>query len=295
MFHSFRRFMLVTIGVLGLAVVAWQCTDSTTQPTARVAIATGGKRAAVTQQAVDRAAAARERTKWAAEEHHRVVRRLVAARKQLKRDRTHAENCAIAWDVIREELPRFSAAGFAITPALAEAARRGAAVGACAGGEGISAYINATSASALSIFNAVALRQQTTGAFANYEGALDAIYNASYWPWEVASAANSVVAQAAADGIPQADLDVVAGVANVAISSAYDWYTYERNGGFRGVDCTTTCDVALMSVFLQKGSAWRRVGYADLGGAISGALRAGFQGAVIGGALSSAISALGLM
>lgn len=293
MLHFVRRSMLVTIGVVALAAVAWQCTDSTTQPKARASLAPGAKHASVTQQSVDRAAAARARTKWAAEEHHHAVQRLIAMRKQLKRGRTHAENCAIAWDLIRKELPRFSAAGIVITPALADAARRGAVVGNCAGGAGISAFINAPDPSALSIFNA--RLPEATGAFANYEAALSAIYNNAYWPWEVEGAANAVVAQAAADGIPLGDLDVVAGVANVATSSAYDWYAYEQSGGFAGVDCTTQCGTELMSIFLQKGSAWRRVGYADLGGAISGGMRGGYQGAVIGGAVSSIISALGLL
>jgi len=142
-----------------------------------------------------------------------------------------------------------------------------------------------------SVFLRSAMPQEATGAWQNYEPALEAAWNGDT-PDAVATASWSVVDQAAADGVSQADLEMVAALASVSASSAPEWYQFEQSGGF---ECTTVDDCPLQMSVFQRGSYWRTVGMCDLLGAFVGALADGFAGAVVVGFLASVICGIALL
>jgi hypothetical protein len=102
----------------------------------------------------------------------------------------------------------------------------------------------------------------------------------------VQAAVNSVMAQAAAAGIPDADLQAVAAIGNLALASAIEWNAFDWTavGGDGRGDCTlsASCDPLAMSMFSAAsdglGRRIARVVGADVGGCFStvrnwGALR----------------------
>jgi len=144
-----------------------------------------------------------------------------------------------------------------------------------------------------------------TGEYQAYTGAMEsAILNAGS-PEEAAAGIDAALT--AGSSLPAADYQVLAGIASIAASSVYYWYQVEvSSGGGAGGD-----QEYLMSIFRTTGwcGFWCRTGWADLFGAVGGAAavietagpgaavapEAVLAGSVIGAAVNSASTAIGLM
>jgi hypothetical protein len=126
-----------------------------------------------------------------------------------------------------------------------------------------------------------------SGAYEHYGPALEGSFLGASTADQAVAATYAVLNQAAADGLAQPDLDYLALIASVSISSAYQWYEYEQAGGFSDANVQDP-----MSLFKHM-TKWGRVGVADLGGAMMGS-RGGFWWAVAGGVIASSVAAINL-
>ncbi len=142
-----------------------------------------------------------------------------------------------------------------------------------------------------------------TGEYQAYTEAMEsAILNAGS-PEEAAAGIDAALAAGAS--LPAADYQVLAGIASIAASSVYYWYQVETTSGGGGDP------EYQMSIFGTTGPCgfWCKTGWADLFGAVGGALgviyaagpgvavapEAVLAGSVIVAAVNSATTAIGLM
>jgi hypothetical protein len=285
-------------GAAGAAIILTSLNCSDAPPPTSIKPGPATRNAAVGKAARERAAAARARTEWMARVHSEFVHDLTKNKATwLGPGRaTWETKCNALWKLARKYGARV-AQHAPLTPRLVSDVEAYAAARGCSGPSGLQALVTAPSQNAaqqFSIFGHALLQSEPTGAYHEYVPALEGVYNYAVYPSDVASASWAIVDQAAANGIPQADLDVVAGYASISVSSSYDWYVYEESGGFNTnyVDDPTT--VQPMSLF-QGGRYWRRLGYCDLGGALVGGWGGGFAGAVVLGFVASGICGLALM
>jgi hypothetical protein len=220
--------------------------------------------------------------------HSEVVHDFIRNRKVLAAAGTNSKDikCEVAEKLARKYAPKVSEHA-PITQAVVAAAEAERAKHGCRGPSGLSEFASDVllerMSAQLSMFFASARQDGVSGAFANYEPQLEHAYDNANTPSDVASASWVVVDQASADGIGQADLEVLAGLASISASSASDWYAFQQSGG-------TGVDKQLMSLF-QGGAFWKRVGVCDLMGAFIGALAGNLAGAVTIGFIASAICA----
>jgi hypothetical protein len=232
--------------------------------------------------------AAREKVAWMGELHSEVVRDLMKNRKTLldSRKRTKRDDCRVAWQLARKYMPRV-ADHAPITVQMVASLEAEAAKHGCLEPSGLRALVTQSEDERSRQFSSA--QEGLTGAFANYQGALEAAYINAATPGDVATASWLVVDQAAADGIAQADLEVLAGLASISASSAADWYRFEQDGGFEGDSLPAEIALSL------DGDYWRTVGICDLLGAMGGAMLGGLGGAITGGFLASVICGIALL
>lgn len=289
---SIRRSAFAIACALSVTILAVRCADSGPLLGPSHRASTPAAKKAVTPAARERAAAARKKVAWMGELHSAVIRDLTKNRKQwlASRGRTKASDCDVAWQIARKYVPRVAEHG-EITPKIVAAAEAEAAKHGCKGPSGLEFVIRSQQKSALqfSMFVATARQDGASGAFANYQASLEAAYNNAATPAEVATVTWAVVDQAAADGLGQVDLEILAGLASISVASANDWYTFERGGGFEEDSL-----LAQMSLF-QNGSYWRTVGVCDLLGAFAGAWAGGLEGAIVIGFLASVLCGIALL
>lgn len=272
---TFRRIVTVSVcAVIGIASV--RCTD---KPSAvgPLRLASRVSHAQITDEARARAQAARAKSAWMGEFHSKAVHEWIEGRKSLGKNANREAKCALAWKVARRYASKAGQQG-ALSKQVVDELEAYAAKKGCRGPSGLaSVSSNTPSTRELSIFGVLTAQWEgSTGVYANYEPQLQAAYDYPSTPDDVASVSWAVVDQAAADGIPQPDLEVLAGLASISVSSAYDWYAYEQSGGFSGGGGGTD-DPPVYSVFgtVAPCGKWCKVGWADLGGALWGALVSG--------------------
>ena len=256
------------------------------------------KNAPITANAIARVASARARTSWVAAMHTDAMNEVRAMRDDWRATRPHhkQQRCEAVLRIARRYTERATAHVGMPAGVMNGVARKAAVDHGCAPGADLAMTLPAYSrgAALLSLFSTTALTEEVTGEYQNYLGGLDNAYASAGSPDEVSNLSWAVVNQAAANGVGQADLDVLAAIAGVGVSSGYEWYSFQQGGGFDdpGQD--------EMSMFARKKLVnWKTVGWADLGGAIVGAIggaAAGppgmFAGAVTRGAIASGIAAL---
>lgn len=267
--------------------------------------ATQGAGAPVTPAAIERVKAARARVHWVAQLHTDAMNEVRAMGPSWRGGRSHglADRCVVALTVGRRYGSRAADRLGLSARDVASALRASAREHGCAVPADVAALSGrAPSPALLAIYSVMQTADETlTGEFQNYTPGLDAAYANASTPSDVDYASWAVVYQAAANGLGQADLDVLAAIADIGVSSAYEWYAYELSGGFSGGGGGGDPTQEAMSIFrLGFGPIkWRAVGWSDLGGAIAGALggaaggpAGAFGGAVTRGAVASAVSAL---
>jgi hypothetical protein len=271
-----RRLVIIAVSVV-LGVAAVRCTDNQSSVAPR-RVGARVSNAKITDEARARARAARTKGAWMGEFHSNAIHDWIEGRKELGKNATLEAKCALVWRLARKYAPKAAEHGALTKEVVDELEAYGAKKG-CGGPSGLDAYISSAAANSrqLSIFGVLKAQWEgATGVYADYEPQLEAAYNNPSTPDDVAAVSWAVIDQAAANGIPQADLEVLAGLASISVSSAYDWYAYELSGGFSGGGGGAG-DVPMYSVFgaLSLCGKWCKVGWADLGGALWGALVSG--------------------
>jgi len=216
---------------------------------------------------------------WMGELHSSAARDLIKELQTLRgRKATLQMRCDAAWRIARKYAPRAAALG-ALTLDIVRDLETHAAKQGCRGSSGLAALVVTSregSSQPLALKAVVALTEVASGAYADYGPQLELAYDLAQTPDDVAVRTWTVVDQAAADGLPQPDLEVLAGLASISVSSAYDWYAYEQSGGFAGdPGGAGDDDEPMLSTSDLRCGKWCRVGWADLGGALWGAIFSG--------------------
>lgn len=295
----YRPFVGVLVAALALGI-AISCSDSSSRPTSPRALPSRTSQtkipvlAPITPEAKARAAAARQKGLWAANLHTKAMNEIRQSLKAWRASGPHSRQaaCDAAWGIVRKYLLEAAESAGVAPAALNKSIAAAAPPVGCTSIPplALSEPRMFQGRALLSIFAARTLDDSVTGAWGDYAGGFNDAFNNST-PAAVASAAYAVVDQAAANGIDQADLEVLGGMADATASSAYDWYSEQQSGTFDD-GC---CGGDPMSIFLQRGSAWRIIGWSDVGGLISGAYSTWEFGpqAVLGGATAGMIIASG--
>ena len=211
--------------------------------------------------------------------------------------RTLQSNCAIAWRIAQKYAPIVAQrTGKPFTNAVELRVRAVASQSGC-DTQGFRGLVASAPSGQMSIFGVLDGADGVTGAYEPYATRLQ---NESFAgvasPRDVATRSRAIVDQASADGIPQPDLELLAGLASIAVASAEEWYDYESVGGFGGSPGRLEPSPAY-SIFLNANvcTRWCVVGWSDLGGADVGAWGGGPAGAVVGGAVASVVAGLSSM
>ena len=212
------------------------------------------------------------------------------------RPHTKEERCAVASRIARRYAQQAADKVGVTIGDLNGAAKSAAAKQGCGIGTDFASTSKSMSprgSGLLSIFGSLTMTEVVTGEFGNYVGGLNDAYSGASSPDDVASASWAIVNQAAANGLGQPDLEVLAALADIGASSASEWYSFQQGGGFDDPHQDE------FSLFRLGAFSWRIVGWSDLGGAVAGAYggmaggpAGAFAGAVVGGAISSAVAAL---
>ena len=283
------RTLLGLLGALTLLIGAIYCANEPTPPKQRVM--------RITAPALARAQAARTRMAWVGEFHQELIADFKAHKDAwLGNARSRASDCAAAVRVATK-YAAVAKAKLGYTAALTVPAGVLNSVGCPESNAARGVPLMLLWRQGLIVDSASIYDPNTayvTGAFDSYTGALSAVYGYATTPDQVASATWAVVDQAAADGLDAPDLDVLAGLASLSVSSAYQWYGYQQQGYIIDTSAPTTyLDPATPIAAI---GFWGKLGVVDLGGALMGArggMGAGpagaFYGALIGGGIASAV------
>jgi hypothetical protein len=226
---------------------------------------------------------------WAGELHRLAMTDLIRDRAGWRGARTRGRSatCAIAWRLAEKYAPM--TAQYIVSASSRRVPRMPkdleTKIGCPAGSGAAFERVVAGWSTQLSLFaqGDSALPPGVTGDYEWYGPALESAYNGAYYPSQVRTRTNAVVAQAAANGLGQPDLEYLAAIGGISISSADQWYDYEQSGGFGD-------ERRPLSLFRAM-NKWGRVGVADLGGAMMGS-RGGFWWAVAGGLVASSVYAI---
>jgi hypothetical protein len=296
--------LLVTAAALAAIVAgAVRCSggDRVQGPDARTR---EGPSKALSPSAAARLSAARARTAWVAELHTAAIRDLTRDRGRFTRLRKAPiqERCAAVWQLVLKYAPLAAErAAVAIGPEIARFARERMHAHGCRGsGYDLPLLAAPAGPRAMSLFGASQAEDEATDAIFPPLQHLDEVFaslESMESPSEAERLANEIVAEEATV-LRAADLNVVAGSADEATSSAWYWYNFEGNGGFEGGE-----DPNEMSLF-RRGplKKWGKVGYADAFGMIGTVSAAWYSGVkvwqallvvgTIGAVVESAITAV---
>lgn len=294
--HLIRRWALGALVAAGVVLTTVRCADGESPPVApdgpglRANRHDASRAARITPEAKERSRHALAKGAWAGEVHRLAMSDLIRDRSAWRgaRRRGAAGNCAIGWRL---------AAKYASMVARHIGPERGrhtpkmpadleVKLGCPAGSGRAFERLLAVRNGQLSLFLQEGLPPGVTGEYEQYGPALESAYYGAWSPDQVASATYAAVDQAAANGLGQPDLEYLALIAGISVSSAYQWHDYEQSGGFD--DDGGAGDA--FSLFRALGR-WGKVGVADLGGAMMGS-RGGAWWAVAGGLVASSVTAI---
>lgn len=288
----------VVAGALGVALATARCTgkESSAPPRAepRRPLSAARAAAAVAQGLLPHGL---PQVNWMAEVHTRAMQEALAIQAELRAS-SPRDRCARIEGIVRRLVPDIARHTGITDQAFYQArfaearARSGCPETPALSVWGLPAPLPAT-------------EDSVTGEYQAYTGAMEnAVLNAGS-PEEAAAGIDAALA--AGSSLPAADYQVLAGIASIAASSVYYWYQVEAtSGGGAGGD-----QEYLMSIFPPTGwcGFWCKTGWADLFGAVGGAAavietagpgalvapEAVLAGSVIGAAVNSASTAIGLM
>jgi hypothetical protein len=293
--HVIQRLALGALIAAGVVLTTVRCGDGGNPPVAprgpdlQASRHDASRAARVTPEAKERSKHALAKGAWAGEVHRLAMSDLIRDRSAWRgaRKRGAAGNCAIGWRLAEKYTPLVAQhIGIELsrhTPKMPTdlELKLGCPVGSGRAFERLLAVRNGQ----FSLFLQEGLPPGVTGAYEQYGPALESAYYGASTPGQLATATYAVVDQAAANGLGQPDLEYLALIAGISVSSAYQWYEYERAGGFGGGYVEDP-----LSLFRAM-NRWGKVGIADLGGAMMGS-RGGPWWAVGGGLVASAVTAI---
>jgi hypothetical protein len=293
--HAIRRLALGALVATAVVLTTVRCGDGGSPPVApsdrglQASRHDASRAAPVTAEAKERAKHALAKGAWVGEVHRLAMADLIRDRAAWRgaRQRGAAANCAIGWRLAEKYFPMVARH---VGPEVGRQTPKMPAdlelkLGCPAGSGQAFERLLAGRNGQLSLFLQEGLPPGVTGAYEQYGPALESAYNSASTPGQVATATYAVVNQAAANGLGQPDLEYLALIAGLSVSSAYQWYEYEQSGGFGDGSVEDP-----FSLFRAMGR-WGKVGVADLGGAMMGS-RGGPWWAVAGGLVASAVTAI---